>query len=115
MENNETTMEGAARESFEEANATALNLKLFGIYNLPRISQVYIMFLGDLKDGFIEAGEESLEVGLFEEADIPWKELAFPVVTESLQQYFKDRPQHRVHLVDIKGRPGTDIEITRFE
>jgi len=47
MENNETTMEGAAREAFEEANATAVSLRLFGLYNLPRISQVYLMFQGD--------------------------------------------------------------------
>lgn len=114
MENGETTMEGAAREAYEEANATAVNLQLFGLYNLPRISQVYLMFHGELKDGFMEAGEESLEVGLYSEADIPWDELAFPVVTESLQRYFAERPNHRVHVADIRGRPGSDIEVTRY-
>ena len=113
MENHETTMEGAAREAFEEANATAVNLRLFGLYNLPRISQVYIMFLGELKDGYMASGEESLEVALFEEKDIPWDELAFPVVTESLQRFFEDRSSHKVHVADIRGRPGTDIEIIR--
>lgn len=113
MENNETTMEGAAREAFEEANATALNLTFFGLYNLPRISQVYMMFVGKLKDGYMKAGEESLEVGLFSQQEIPWEQLAFPVVTESLQRYFEDRPAHRLHIADIRGRPGASIEIIR--
>lgn len=115
MENRETSMQGAAREAFEEANATAENLKLFGLYNLPRISQIYIMFHGDLKDGYIATGEESLDVALFAREDIPWDELAFPVVTESLQRYFEERPNHQVHVADIKGRPGADIEIIRYD
>lgn len=114
MENEETTMEGAAREAQEEANATAENLRLFGLYNLPRISQIYIMFVGDLKDGYMATGEESLDVGLFEEKDVPWKELAFPVVVESLQRFFEDRACTKVQLADIRGRPGSDIEITRY-
>ena len=107
-------MEGAAREAFEEANATAVNLKLFGLYNLPRISQVYLMFYGELKDGYMKAGEESLDVGLFSSDGIPWDELAFPVVTESLQRYLEDHPNHKVHFADIRGRPGAEIEVTRF-
>lgn len=114
MENKETTMEGAAREAFEEANATAVNLKLFGMYNLPRISQVYLMFHGELKDGYMKAGEESLDVGLFSPEEVPWDDLAFPVVTESLQRYFEDRPNHKVHVADIRGRPGADLEVTRY-
>lgn len=115
MENGETTAEGAAREAHEEANATAVGLELFGHYSLPRISQVYVMFLGELKDGYAAAGEESLEVGLFHEREIPWSELAFPVVTESLQQFFARNQStgQRAHLADIRGRPGMDIDITR--
>ncbi len=114
MENNETTMEGAAREAFEEAHATATDLRLFGLYNLPRISQVYLMFHGELKDGYMKAGDESLEVGLFTETEIPWDKLAFPVVTESLQRYFEDRPDHKVHVADIGGRHGSVINVTRY-
>lgn len=115
MENQETIIEGAAREAFEEATAVAENLKLFGIYNLPRISQVYIMFAGRLKDGQATAGEETLEVKLFDEDEIPWKELAFPVITESLQRFFERRDQRvaTVYLADIHSRPGQKIEIKR--
>jgi len=44
-----------------------------------------------LKDGVFGAGEESLECRLFEEHDIPWAELAFPSVEQTLKHYFADR------------------------
>jgi len=37
------------------------------------------------------AGIESLDVKLFTESEIPWDNLAFPVINETLQHYFKDR------------------------
>lgn len=115
MENHETVMEGAAREAHEEANAVAEEMQLFGVYNLPRISQVYIMFKGRLKDGIARAGDESLDVKLFDEDEIPWDELAFPVVTETLQRYYERRQQRvqKVHLADISSRPGTPLAIVR--
>jgi len=116
MENGESTQQGAAREAFEEAHAQAQDLQLFGVYNLPRISQVYIMFSGVLKDGFAEAGEESLEVRLFDEDEIPWQELAFPVVVEALQRYYEQRNERvkKVYLADIHSRPGSKPNVTRL-
>ncbi len=116
MENNETTLEGAAREAKEEANAECENLRLFGVYNLPRISQVYMMFFGRLRNGFAEASDETLEVKLFKEDEIPWKDLAFPVVTETLNRYYdmcEDRNLH-VHYADILNRPGEPLKIQRL-
>ena len=37
------------------------------------------------------AGEESLEVALFHEHEIPWDELAFPTVKQTLEWFFADR------------------------
>jgi len=73
------------------------------------------MFAGRLKDGRATAGEETLEVKLFDEDEIPWKELAFPVITESLQRFFERRDQRveTVYLADIHSRPGQRIEIKR--
>jgi ADP-ribose pyrophosphatase YjhB (NUDIX family) len=87
MENGETVSEGAARESMEEANAGSENLKLFGVFSMPYISQVHLMFRGELC-GEIAPGVESLEVGLFKHSEIPWDELAFPVIKHSLELYF---------------------------
>lgn len=116
MENQESTLHGAAREAREEAHAECDDLRLFGVYNLPRISQVYLMFHGQLRDGFARAGEETLDVRLFNERDIPWSELAFPVVTETLMRYFESHEQRirRVHFADIFSRPGAPLDIVRY-
>lgn len=115
MENRETTVEGAAREAKEEALADSHSLQLFGLYNLPFISQVYIMYRGVLTNGYAEAGEESLDVMLCDEDTIPWDELAFHVVTETLQRYFEDRRNghFNVHSGDILSRPGSPLVINR--
>jgi ADP-ribose pyrophosphatase YjhB (NUDIX family) len=85
MENGETVTEAAARESLEEANAGSDSLSLFGVFSLPHISQVYLMFRGELLNGKHSPGEESLETELFAFDQIPWSELAFPVVEYSLR------------------------------
>ena len=89
MENNETVAEAAAREAMEEANAHAGPLTLFGIFSMPYISQVYLMFHGELASEEISAGLESLDVGMFTREQIPWDELAFPVVTHSLKLFYE--------------------------
>lgn len=91
MENGETVAEAAARESMEEANAEADKLDLFGVFSLPHISQVYLMFRGELTTDQVSPGVESLETGLFEVADIPWDQLAFPVVTHCLELFLNER------------------------
>ena len=115
MENHETTLEGAAREVQEEARAECDDLRLFGVYNLPAISQVYLMFYGRLRDGKAHAGEETLEVRLFDELEIPWDELAFPVVTETLLRFYEMREQRssKVYYADIFSHPGAPLEIVR--
>lgn len=91
MENGETTLEGAARETLEEANARVEIGNLYSLYNLPYISQVQLLFRARLLDLDFSPGMESLEVALFEESDIPWDELAFRPVRFTLQHYFADR------------------------
>lgn len=100
MENGETVEEGAAREVMEETYGKVENLRLHMVYNIPRISQVYMHFLADLVDLNFSAGEESLEVELFEEKDIPWDQIAFPSSTFTLKRYFEDRKKgiEQVHL-----------------
>jgi len=91
MENGETTYQGAVRETLEEANARIEIGPLYALYNIPHISQVYILFRAQLLDLDFSPGIESLEVRLFEEQDIPWDELAFRPVRFTLQNYFADR------------------------
>ena len=91
MENEESAQQGAARETLEEANARVSIEQLYTTFNLPHISQVYLLFRGSLKDLDFSPGSESLEVALFREEEIPWEELAFPVIRETLKHYFQDR------------------------
>lgn len=90
MENGETTQEGAARETREEANANVEVGSLYSLFNLPHIDQVYMLFRSQLLDLDFAPGTESLEVNLFREEEIPWKEIAFPVVRETLKLFFTD-------------------------
>jgi ADP-ribose pyrophosphatase YjhB (NUDIX family) len=103
LENGETTQAGAARETWEEAQAKVAIDDLYTMFSLPHISQVYLFYRAQLIDGAFSAGHETEQVALFREEDIPWSELAFPVIRDTLQHYFKDRihNQFAVHTGDI--------------
>ncbi len=109
LENKETAEEGAARETLEEANARIDDLKLYTVFSLPHISQIYMFFRGNLADLNFSSGEESLEVELFDEQDVPWDDLAFPVIGQTLKAYFSDRQtgQFPLHYEDVRYRPRT--------
>lgn len=115
LERGETTLAGAARETLEEANARIEITQLYSLFNLPHIDQVYMLFRGRLLDLDVSPGEESLEVRLFFEPEIPWDELAFPVVRETLRLYFRDRAEGRtgVRLGDIV-REGPEMRRYQF-
>ncbi len=87
MEKGEDVEEGARREAREEACADIHIDALLGVYSVPRISQVQMMFLAHLKEPVFDVGPESLEVGLFRWEEIPWDDLAFPTVHWALKHF----------------------------
>jgi ADP-ribose pyrophosphatase YjhB (NUDIX family) len=91
LENGETVTAGAVRETLEEAHARVEALELYTMISLPQINQVYMMFRARLVDLGFGAGEESLEVRLFQEAEIPWETIAFRTIGRTLRTYFLDR------------------------
>jgi len=95
MENGETTGEAAARETDEEAGANIELGKLFALLNVAHVHQVHMFYLAALRDLDFHPGEESLEVQLFAERDIPWDELAFPTIRKTLELFFADRVKMR--------------------
>lgn len=103
LELGETTFAGAVRETLEEANASVEVDGLYTVFNLPHISQVYFFFRAQLTDGRFAPGDETLDARLFEEHEIPWERLAFPVVTATLRHYFADRARgdYPVRMEDI--------------
>jgi ADP-ribose pyrophosphatase YjhB (NUDIX family) len=87
LELNETPAEGAAREAWEEARARIAIDALLAVFSIPRISQVQLIYRATLAEPGFEPGPESLEVVLFDWANIPWGELAFPSVRWALDEY----------------------------
>ena len=106
MELFETMEQGAARETREEAEAEIDIEQLYCMYNIPRIGQIYVLFKANLIDGQFGAGEETIESRLFSEDEIPWAELAFPSVEQTLRHYFADRKtnQFQMHLETLGSR-----------
>lgn len=91
MENGESTLSGAERETHEEAGAELINAQLYRLFDIPFINQVYLFYLAEMPTEKHSPGIESLETRLFAEHEIPWKELAFPVIHDVLKEYFADR------------------------
>ena len=91
LENNETVSEGARREVLEETRASVHELKPYGLYDIPHISQIYLFFRAKLENKRFEPTYESRDVRLFSEDEIPWDQLAFPVVEKTLNRYMQDR------------------------
>jgi ADP-ribose pyrophosphatase YjhB (NUDIX family) len=84
LELNESTRAGAEREAWEEARAKLTIESLLAIYDIPRLSQVQLIYRARLIDENIAAGPESLEVALFGWDEIPWDDIAFPSVRWAL-------------------------------
>jgi ADP-ribose pyrophosphatase YjhB (NUDIX family) len=101
MELDETMAQGAARETAEEAGAEVEMGALFSVMSLPRIGQVHVFYLARLLHGRLNPGVESLQARLFAEAEIPWDELAFKTVRETLRLYFEDRRRGAFGLHDV--------------
>lgn len=98
MENGETVAEAAVRETREEANATIALGEMFTLISVPQISQVHVVYRATLVDLDFSAGEETLEVRLFGEQDIPWEDIAFRTIALTLRHYFDDRRAGTFHF-----------------
>jgi ADP-ribose pyrophosphatase YjhB (NUDIX family) len=87
MELNETMADGAAREVWEEATAKVRVTGVLGIFEIPRISQVYVIHKAEMETPSFAAGPESEDVALLAWDEIPWDELAFPSVRWGLERF----------------------------
>jgi ADP-ribose pyrophosphatase YjhB (NUDIX family) len=104
MENAETTAEAAARETLEEAGARVEMGEAFSMISVPYVNQVHVFYRARLLDLEFKPGVESLEVALFEEAKLPWKDIAFRTVCLTLKHWLADRARGTFgfHAEDIK-------------
>jgi ADP-ribose pyrophosphatase YjhB (NUDIX family) len=104
MENDETVADAALRETLEEAGARVELGAAFSMISVPRVNQVHVFYLARLGNLELKPGEETLEVKLFDEAAIPWAEVAFRTVATTLRLWFADRRRGAFgfHAEDIR-------------
>lgn len=103
LELGETTAQGAVRETEEEAGAQIALEGLFSVINVARVGQVHMFYRARLLSDRFDPGYETIEARLYAEHEIPWDEIAFRTVKETLERFFADRQrgQFGVHDVDI--------------
>ena len=103
MELGETVADGALRETIEEAGARVEMQDLFTMMNVVRVGQVHFFYRARMLDTTLNPGIETLEARLFLEHEIPWDEIAFHTVRDTLKHYFACRQsgQYPLHCSDI--------------
>jgi ADP-ribose pyrophosphatase YjhB (NUDIX family) len=106
MENDETAAQAALRETLEEAGARIELMAPFSMICVPYVNQVHLFYRARLLDLEFNPGEESLEVALVEEAQVPWKDIAFRTVGLTLKHWYADRKagSFGFHAEDIAPR-----------
>ena len=91
LELHESTEDGALRETLEEACAEIELKHLYTMFDLPYISQIYLFYRASLLRFEFKPSIETLDAQLFEEHQIPWDDIAFKVVQQTLKHFFEDR------------------------
>lgn len=112
MENGETLEQGAARETWEEAQTRPDIRQMLSIISLPQYDQVHVYYLADMRSADFAPTPESSEVQLFDIANIPWQQIAFRTVFATLEHFVAH--VHRGHTLpllqtDISPKPQTLI------
>lgn len=107
LENGETVMQGAIRETKEETGAELQIVRLHALYNLTHVNQLYLFYLAEVLSDDFDGGEESLEVGLFSPDEIPYSDMAFTSSVFAIKRYlaYSGTSYHGVH---VGSYPDTD-------
>lgn len=109
LENGEKAEDGAARETLEESMATVDIIKLHAVFSLPKVNQVYLHFLAQLRDKQFGPTKESLEVMLFDLSSIPWDDIAFHSTTFAIEKFIEfGRDYPGVHIGSFNGKQKWD-------
>lgn len=95
LENKESVQEGAVRETLEETKANVQIIEPYRLFNIIFVHQVYFMFRAKMTSDNFGPTSESQDVRLFHEKDIPWDDIAFKVIKQTLEHYFEDRKKDR--------------------
>ena len=91
LENGESVQDGALRETREETMVDVRIIDPYRLFNIVFVDQIYFMFRANLLSDKFGPTKESIDVRLFDEKNIPWDSIAFEVIKQTLEHYFKDR------------------------
>ncbi|MGB1558365.1 MAG: NUDIX hydrolase [Oceanococcaceae bacterium] len=108
LEMGESCAGGAARETWEEAQAKVEIGPLFSFINVLYIGQIHLFYRARMLSPDFAVTPESTELMLVDEADVPWDDLAFATVRYTLKRYFADRKAGAFgfHTEDFTHFPG---------
>jgi ADP-ribose pyrophosphatase YjhB (NUDIX family) len=103
MELDETTAQGALRETDEEAGAEVTLGELFSLINVDRVGQVHFFYTAQLQSTQFNPGHETMATQLVAQADVPWGDIAFRTVKETLERFFAHPPgsAQKLHHFDV--------------
>lgn len=106
LENGESLLQGAWRETKEETQAEVDIKEILTIFNIPQINQIYVIYRADIEDNSFGPTSESLDVQLFSYDEVPWEELAFPFVPKTINHYYEclKTKKFNLHTEDIIRR-----------
>ena len=107
LELGESAVEGAIRETLEEACAKVEVVAPYAHFDIPYIGQAYLFYRARMLSAEHAAGPESLEVKLVTPEEIPWDDLAFAAVRIALDLYLEDlrKGRYRAHH-GVLARPA---------
>jgi ADP-ribose pyrophosphatase YjhB (NUDIX family) len=109
LENGESVREGAMRETYEEARLRVKIIAPYRLFDLAFVNQVYLMFRARILVPEYGSTRESSEVKLLHEQDIPWDDIAFTVIQETLLDYFRDRAAGRFEFQSLELAKPSNI------
>jgi ADP-ribose pyrophosphatase YjhB (NUDIX family) len=109
LENGESVREGAMRETYEEARLRVKIIAPYRLFDLVFVNQLYLMFRARILVPEYGPTHESSEVRLFHEDDMPWDEIAFPVIRQTLLHYFSERRTGRFEFQSLELAKPRDI------
>jgi ADP-ribose pyrophosphatase YjhB (NUDIX family) len=92
MENDETPETAASRELLEETgiHVEPAEMNLVSVSSILHMAQTHLVFRCHLdSEPATVATEEAVEFGWFDEAGLPWDELAFPTIEPHVRQVYR--------------------------
>jgi ADP-ribose/FAD diphosphatase len=111
LELDEGLIQGARRETREEACVDVDVVAPHAFLDMPHIGQGYALFRASIEQGqCAQPGDETLETAFVPVDSLPWDDIAFPAVSVALQLYLDDlqRNEQRVHHAVLRWSGGED-------